>query len=228
MRLAVFGSTGLSGAAVVRMALDRGHEVRALVRDPAYSTHAVPGVDVVQGDALDPHAVAQTISGADAVVSTLGGFRGPASIAAGTRNIIAAMREAGVRRLVVLQGIHIEFPGDPRNVGKHFVKVYLAMACRPLLSYSVELAELLQATDDVAWTLVRIPRMVEGEASGRATTGTFALGMFSTVRVDDVAGQLLDLAQGEQFSHEAPMLYTPKAPAREGTRTGAAGTRLHT
>lgn len=215
MRLAVFGSTGLAGAAVVRLAIENGHQVQALVRTPG-PTQGVPGVDVVQGDALDPDAVARTISGADAVVSTLGGFRGPESIATGTRNIITAMRETGPRRLVVLQRFHVEFPGDPHNLGKRFVEAYLALACRPLLPYGVELGKLLRATDDVSWTLVRIPRIVEGGISGRAVTGTFALGPRSSVRLDDVASHLLDLAQEESSIREAPMLYTP--PVRQAVR----------
>ncbi len=223
MRLAVFGSTGLAGAALTRLATEHGHQVRALVRDPA---RAVTGVDTVRGDAHDADAVARTISGADAVVSTLGGFRGPDSIAAGTRNILTAVRGTGPRRLVVLQGFHIGFPGDPQNPGKRLVETFLALRCRPLLTYGAELGELLRATDDVPWTLVRIPRMVAGGASGRAITGRFALGPWSSVRVGDVAAVLLRLAQDESSIHEAPMLYTPWTQ-RYDTRAAATAIRPH-
>ncbi len=224
MRLAVFGSTGLAGAAVARMAIEDGHRVRALVRDGTPATRVVSGVDVVRGDALDPDAVARTVSGADAVVSTLGGFRGPESIAAGTRNIVAAMRETGPARLVVLQGFHIGFPGDPKNLGKRLIETFLALRCRGLLSYGAELGELLRATDDVAWTLVRIPRMVDRAPSGQARAGNFALGPWSSVRVGDVAAHLLATVQDVSSVHEAPMLVTPRAghPSPHLTRPGAA------
>ena len=207
MRLAVFGGTGLAGAAVTRMAIENGHQVRALVRSPG----DVSGADVIRGDALDPDAVARTIAGTDAVVSTLGGFRGPESIATGTQNIIAAMRETGLRRLVVLQGFHVEFPGDPKNLGKRFVEAYLALSCRPLLPYGAALGELLRATEDVSWTLVRIPRIVDEDPSGRARMGTFALGPFSSVRLGDIATCLIELAENDSSVHEAPMLHTPRA-----------------
>jgi len=207
MRLAVFGSTGMAGTAVTQLAAERGHSVRALVRSPRGSAL---GEDVIRGDALDPDAVARTISGADAVVSTLGGFRGPESIAAGTRNIVAAMRNEGLSRLVVLQGFHILFPGDPENPGRRLVNAYLRLRCRSLLPYGAELGELLRGTDDLSWTLVRIPRMVTGGPSGRARTGTFALGPLSSVQVGDVAVHLLDLAQDESAVREAPMLCTSR------------------
>lgn len=219
MRLAVFGSTGQAGAALTHLALENGHQVRALIREPGTAGGVIPGAEAIRGDALDPSAVTRTVNGADVVISTLGGFRGPESISAGTQNIITAMRETGSRRLVVLQGFHIGFPGDPRGPGKRFVEAFLALRCRPLLTYGAELGGLLRATDDVAWTLVRIPRMVGGEPSGRAITGTFALGPWSSVRVGDVADHLLALAQNESSLHEAPMLLTPRSrhPAPEST-----------
>lgn len=210
MQLAVFGSTGFAGEAFTQLALENGHQVRALVRDPRAAGRAVSRVEVVQGDALDSTAVARTVRGADAVVSTLGGYRGPESIAVGTRNIVTAMRRTGSSRLVVLQGFHVHFPGDASNPGKWLVKAFLGLRCRGLLTYGAQLGELLRATDDLTWTLVRIPRMVEGGASDRARTGTFALGPWSAVRVGDVASELLTLAQSEASLHEAPMLYTPR------------------
>jgi nucleoside-diphosphate-sugar epimerase len=144
MKIAVFGGAGLAGGALVQLALDRGHEVRALVRDATTPPAALTHAEVVRGDALDPDAVAQTIAGADAVISTLGGFRGPDSIAAGTANIVAAMRAHGPQRLVVLQGFHIPFPGDPRNPARRVVKTYLTLRCPPLIGHGATLGRLLR------------------------------------------------------------------------------------
>jgi putative NADH-flavin reductase len=223
MRIAIFGSTGLAGAAVARLALENGHQVRALVRGSGHPARVVTGMDVVRGDALDPDAVARTIDGADAVLSTLGGFRGPESIAAGTRHIVTAMRERGVGRLVVLQGFHIDFPGDPRNAGMHLVDTYLTLRSRTLVSCGAELGELLRETDDVSWTLVRIPRMVDAGPSGRARAGIFELGPWSSVRSGDVATHMVRLATDASSVHDAPMLYTPRTNrmSRIDTRAGA-------
>lgn len=227
MRLAVLGGTGLAGSAVVEQAVERGHHVRALVRGSTNPPRALMEADIVRGDALDPDAVARTISGADAVVSSLGGYGGPASIAAGTEHITTAMRQNGPDRLVVLQGFHIDFPGDPRNPGKHLVKAFLALRCRPLLEHGAALGGLLRGTDDLAWTLVRIPAMVSGPASGRARMRTFALGPWSSVRVGDAASTLLDLAVTAAFVREAPMLFTPRRRS-PGSAAGAEPTTTKT
>ncbi|MCR2762042.1 NAD(P)H-binding protein [Microbacterium sp. zg.B48] len=210
MKIAVFGGAGRAGGALVQLATQRGHSVRALVRGRSDPGSPLAHVEVVSGDAFDADAVARTIAGADVVVSTLGGYRGPESISAGTANIVTAMRADGPDRLVVLQGFHIDFPGDPGNPAKTVVRAFLALRCRPLLAHGEALGELLRATDDLAWTLIRIPRIVNGSTSGRAVTGRFALGPIASVRVGDAASTLLELAETVAHLREAPMLFTPR------------------
>jgi putative NADH-flavin reductase len=210
MKLAVFGGSGLAGSALVELATLQGHTVRALVRGAVPPGSTLARVEVVRGDALDSRAVAETIAGVNAVISTLGGYRGPASIESGTANVIAAMRESGPNRLVVLQGFHIDFPGDPRNPAKRLVAAFLKMRCPPLLPHGAALGDLLRSTNDVAWTLVRIPRMVNGPLSGRSQIGRFALGPISSVSTGDVAATLLRLAGNADYVCDAPMLVTPR------------------
>ncbi|MGC0141703.1 NAD(P)-dependent oxidoreductase [Pseudactinotalea sp. Z1732] len=219
MRMTVFGASGLAGSALVELAVREGHTVRSFVRPSTAAPPALARCEVVRGDALDPDAVACAIAGADVVVSTLGGFRGPASMAVGTANIVAAMQRDGPARLVVLQGFHIDFPGDPNNAGRSVMRALLALRCRPLLGHSAALGDLLRGTDDLAWTLVRVPRIVKGPASGRGQTGRFALGPTSSVRLGDVAATLLELTDNSAHVHAAPMLITtrrfrPQSPTR--------------
>jgi putative NADH-flavin reductase len=215
MKIAVFGGAGLAGTALIELATQRGHVVRALVRESTNPPASLTSAEIVRGDALDQRAVAHTIVGADVVISTLGGFRGPASIAEGTANIIAAMRENGPERLVVLQGVHVDFPGDPRNPAKNLIRAYLTVRCRQLLAYAPKLRNVLQEADDIAWTLVRIPRMVEGPATGAEQLGRFAVSPVTSVKTGDVAATLLELAETTAFLHDAPMLISSKSARTE-------------
>jgi putative NADH-flavin reductase len=83
------------GATLLDQALAAGHDVRALVRDPARLPTPPRSVDrlaVTRGDAADPTAVKEVVAGCDAVLSTLGGVRGPESMSAGIDVILTAMR----------------------------------------------------------------------------------------------------------------------------------------
>ena len=106
MHLALFGATGRVGGRVLEYALADGHTVTALARDPAKLTPS-QGLTVVTGDVLDPVAVALTVRGADAVISTLGnaGLHAPGTaVSEGMRNIAQAMQDAGVARVLSVAG----------------------------------------------------------------------------------------------------------------------------
>jgi len=118
MDVLVVGATRGSGLAVTRRLAAEGHTVTAFGRTASTAFAApVPGPGVVRpvdGDALDPDAVAKAVAGHDAVVVTLGISDNPLAVqwlrragtaldvrSRGTAVVIGAMRETGVRRLVV-------------------------------------------------------------------------------------------------------------------------------
>lgn len=112
--VAVTGSTGLIGRALVPALLNAGASLRLLVRGDAgeRSPHAVPG------DLARPESLRELLHGADALVHLAGvahtDLRSPAEReqayavnVTGTRNLFAAARDAGVRRIVLLSSAHV-------------------------------------------------------------------------------------------------------------------------
>lgn len=146
MRLALFGATGRAGGAILRQARAAGHDVQALVRAPGPPGRDGPHVTVIAGDARDPAATGRAVDGADAVVSAIGGTR-PGNLAVlreGTAAILRAMQVAGVRRLIVIQGFHLPFPGDPDNLGAAAMRVMLRLWNRRLSADTYQMAEVLR------------------------------------------------------------------------------------
>src|ERR687888_2308318 len=72
MRLTIFGASGKTGRHLVEQALEAGHTVTAVVRDPARLPLRHDRVQVVKADVLDPAAIGPAVAGVDAVVSALG------------------------------------------------------------------------------------------------------------------------------------------------------------
>ncbi|AJD90638.1 hypothetical protein JMA_13210 [Jeotgalibacillus malaysiensis] len=100
MKLALFGATGRVGSVILERALEDGHQVRALVRDPELkSTHE--NLNYIQGDASVKEDVEQTISGADAVMSALGTDKNDA-LTKSMIHILPAMRKHGIRRIITI------------------------------------------------------------------------------------------------------------------------------
>ncbi|MBO1752101.1 NAD(P)H-binding protein [Actinotalea sp. BY-33] len=206
MRLAVFGATGMVGSSVVERALAEGHEVRALVRDRRRRSGRLPdAVHAVLGDARDAEAVHETVVGTEAVLSSLGGFQDPESMSIGTGHIITAMRDQGIRRLVVMQGYHLDMPGDPHNLGKAVILPMLWVGNRRLLPASRAMAATLQASG-LDWTLVRSPRVTAGARTGQVRTGHLRLSPVNHVRVGDLAEVMLGCLTDPTTVGTAPMV----------------------
>ena len=109
MRFLVTGATGKVGNAVARRLADRGDEVVALVRNPAKARELLPpGVELAHGDVTDPDSVRKAAEGVDGVFNCMGlfeqWFADPGIFdrvnAEGARNVVAAAREAGAKRVV--------------------------------------------------------------------------------------------------------------------------------
>jgi putative NADH-flavin reductase len=180
MKLTIFGASGRTGVHLVEQALAAGHDVVALMRNPAKLTLRHERLRVTQGELTDEAAVADAVRGADAVLAALSPkmFGGPRDLplASGTRSILAAMRTHDVRRLVYSWGPSILIPRNPllRAVrSASFALLGLLPALRPLLNETVAVGEAVRGSDR-DWTIVVVtaPHDQPGSGTVKVRTGT--------------------------------------------------------
>jgi putative NADH-flavin reductase len=171
-RLALFGASGGTGAHLIPLLLDRGFEVRAMVRDRTSISMTDERLEVVQGDLLEPAATRQVIAGTDAVISLAGPRTlGPTRIySEGGRSLIAGMRSSGVRRgvFVTALGTSKEFRMPPilGFLAKNVVGWFLRHGWRDGARFEQELAR-----TDLDWTVLRPPALNHLSARGHYRRG---------------------------------------------------------
>ncbi|HEY2641509.1 MAG TPA: SDR family oxidoreductase [Streptosporangiaceae bacterium] len=175
MQLAILGGSGRIGSHVLTWALESGHDVRALARNPQ-SLPDTAGVGaaglgaaeltVVTGDATDSYAVAEAVAGADAVLSALGprGPKSPDLLATAARNVVDAMDKAGARRLICVSAAGAFIQGDP-NMGA-LMKWVLPRLLAKTFADVREMESIVAATD-LDWTMVRASRLVDRPLTGQ-------------------------------------------------------------
>ncbi|MFG2057581.1 NAD(P)-dependent oxidoreductase [Micromonospora sp. NPDC048930] len=171
MRLAVFGASGGTGRLLVARAATAGHQVVAVVRDPARLGVVAPGVTVLPADVTDRAAVAAAVRDCDAVVSLLGpgAVRGPTTVRGdATATVVAAMRDTGVRRLVVVTAAGHTTAGDGPLV-RFLLKPLLSALLRHSFADMRRTEEIVRGSG-LDWTLVRPPRLTDGPATGTYRT----------------------------------------------------------
>jgi putative NADH-flavin reductase len=100
-KVIVYGATGKVGSQAVKEALNRGHTVTAVSRDPSRITQIHDRLSVVKGDILDPESVASLVDGQDVVIISVRGVLGKSKDPndavpfLAVRNVIRVMRDMG-------------------------------------------------------------------------------------------------------------------------------------
>ena len=111
--IALTGGTGFVGTRLIALALEAGHQVRALTRRPQAER---AGISWIQGDLNHAAALAELCEGADAVIHVAGVVNAPdrAGFAAGnidgTRNMLEAAKAKGVGRFVHVSSLAAREP----------------------------------------------------------------------------------------------------------------------
>ncbi|MFE5910277.1 NAD(P)-dependent oxidoreductase [Streptomyces wedmorensis] len=177
MKLLLFGVTGGTGAQLLTQALGAGHQVTAVARRPARVpvTDAGARLTVVAGDVLAPEGWRRAVPGHDAVLSCLGSTdrKHPTTVySEGTRNIVEAMREAGVGRLVCLSSAGLEITPDvplpQRLVTRYVIQRLYRHGYADMARMEGFLASAPAGGTD--WTVVRPPMLTDGPLTGRYRT----------------------------------------------------------
>ncbi|MDH4181215.1 MAG: NAD(P)H-binding protein [Betaproteobacteria bacterium] len=189
--IALFGATGRTGRRVLDRLLAQGRKVRALARDPSrLPAHA--NLTAIAGGTHDAAAVEGAVRGAEAIVVCLGMddiARPSTAFSDGVRAIVAAAKDAGVRRIVAIAsagalpdprgGLASEHaaPGPYTNVNAEHARNYRTLAASGL-----------------DWTLMCAVDLVDDVPAGNARRAYETLPAGGTLTgYDDLAAAIVEL-----------------------------------
>ena len=173
MKIVLWGATGLTGRKVLYQALEGGHEVKAIARNPGLIEAEHANLTVVRGDALNRQSVQEAVSGGEVVISALGSgtsfaeARKPTTIySEGFANIVAAMRKHTIRRFIALLSVGtVDDPYEP-FIHKRII--------RPLIRRTYDdmrkAENFLAGCDDLDWVVIRPLRLLNTSRTGKYRT----------------------------------------------------------
>lgn len=180
MKVALVGASGFVGAHLLEELLNRGYEVTGIVRDASKVKTNHEHLQVKEIDVLDTVSLSAALNGVDAVISAYNsGWTNPNlydDFIAGSEAIQKAVKDAGVRRLIVIGGAgSLEINGSQIVDGPEFPADYKAGA-----TAARDYLNIIKKENDLEWTFFSPAiEMHAGIDTGR--TGTYRLGTDSPV-----------------------------------------------
>lgn len=207
MKIALFGGTGKLGSRVLTRALVAGHDVQALVRNPAKLTTTSDRLTVIEGDVLDAAAVDRTVTGADLVLSLFGQVPGsPKDLQTrGTQLIVDAMRRHGIERIISLSGGGLRAPQDRPKLPDRLIRGAMKMMVGHLLTDAENHLKVLEQSG-LDWTVVRAPRLNENPGTGAYRVGWVGVNASTATTYDDLADFVLTQLSDAQYRNQLPFV----------------------
>ncbi len=206
--VALIGATGKLGRYVLRDALARGMEVRALVRSRA-KLDPSERLTIIEGSVLDSGAVNRLVQGADVVVSCLGSRPKEGMVVeAGTRVIMDAIKAHKIKRYIHLSSLGVG--GSVFSGGRLFTRFLITCIGRKLWD-DMEVAEeaALAAREACALVIVRPTAFINRKAKKGyqcRDTGEPA-GKLFLGRLDGAAF-MLDAAESKKYDGKIVHLFS--------------------
>lgn len=169
MNVIVFGATGTVGSEIVKQALAKGHKVTAFVRNPGkVSLQENPNLTIYKGDVLNPKDIQEALQNQEAVLCALGDGKTGKIRARGTKNIIEAMNEKRVKRLICQSTIGAGDSYENLNfIWKHVMFGFLLKRVLP----DHNLQEKYIQESNLNYTIVRPGALTNGAITNAYKTG---------------------------------------------------------
>lgn len=210
MKIALFGGTGPTGKHIIEEALRQGYTLSVYARDAGKLSAFDGQVDVVVGNLKNREAIKACAAGADAVISALGPnslkARERRPIMRGVGTIISVMEELKVRRLIQISTAIYRDPKDGFDFqSQAFVTLFKLIVHNAYDDIKATAA--LVSTSHLDWTLVRIPNLKDGPATGQVNVGWYGKTKLSAkLSRGNLASFLVDQVASKAYVRAAPAI----------------------
>jgi len=207
MKIVVFGASRGLGLHVVKQALERGYIVTAFVRSPDSIEVKHRNLSVCKGDSMEAATVDDAIAGQEAVISTLGPTRPPVAhmMETSAKNIVIGMKKHGVRRLISTTGAGVRQPEDSPKFIDYFIGFLLNVVAKDVVMDSAENVHIIQGSD-LEWTVVRFPRLMDGEHTGKYRVGFVSKESGTQISRADAADFVLKELTEQKWLKKLPLV----------------------
>lgn len=207
MKILIIGATRGIGAQLLHQSLAAGHSTTVLARDPTSIDQADTKLSIIKGDIREPQTVRSAIQGQDAVCVTVGipiTFQPVTLFSQGIINVIKAMQEHQVRRLICVTGIGA---GDSKGHGGFLYDwIFKPVLLRTIYADKDRQEQYIRESG-LNWVIVRPAGLTNGPRTGKYRVLTNLDGITAKrISRADVAHFILTELADMKYTGQTPLL----------------------
>lgn len=211
MKLVIFGATGFSGQAILKLALSKGYQVTVLVRNKSTITIKHDNLTVIHGKVLDRNDVKKALEHQDAVIQCLGvGGKGDGKpttfISEANKIIVYEMEKHKVSRLIAMSNVGA---GNSLSFQPWFFTNFILPYFMKWLKVIIDDKNRMEPTimnSELEWTIVRCPNIVDKKPNGNVHATLDGKGLKLSITLGDMAEFIVHQLTDSTYSKQAPSI----------------------
>lgn len=204
-KVAILGGNGRTGNYLVSQLLEKGFDLKVLLRNPENFPIQNPKIEIVKGDALEIDCIRDLLKDCDAIISTLGQRQNePLTALKATKNILKAMKEYAIKRYILLAGLNVDTPFDKKSDITISATNYMK-ANFPEIQKDRQNAYDALVESDIDWTLVRVP-FIDFNVPSSEISISLEDCLGERIAAPDIARFMIKVLEESIFVKQAPFI----------------------
>ena len=191
----------------MRRAIDKGFEVVACVYNNNSDKYLPNNVLIKKGDVMNYEYVTEAMNGAEVVISVLGHIKGsdPLMQTKGMQNIVKAMQNLGIKRVLSLTGTGARVPGDAPSVIDKVLNFFVKLVDPDRINDGIEHVKVLQ-NSGLNFSIVRVLKLSKSDKD--TTSYVLTEGGPAEIQTSrkKVAKVLVDLIKDQKYIGKFPVI----------------------
>lgn len=209
MKVIIFGASGGIGKWAVKYSLQKKYEVTAYLRNPDKLTIKDANLTVIKGEITDYKTMCSAIKDHDAVIWCVGISMSPRhktmDSLEGHKNLVKAMQETGVKRLIDWATPSIPFKDDKKSFITIVPGILAGIALPRAKKEMIAIGELIEQSN-LDWTLVRFMAPQNSSYTGKVKVGFGDIKMSFAISREDIGAFMVEQVESHKYLHSMPII----------------------
>lgn len=209
MNVIIFGASGGIGKWAVKHALAKGYNVTAYLRNPGKLDVQNEKLRVVKGEVSDYETMRSALKDQDAVIWCVGipmtnNYEKMEALA-GHQNLLNAMKETGVKRLVDWGTPSVPFEKDKKAFVTVVPGIMAGILFKKAKQEMIAIGQLLKESD-LDWTLVRFMMPKDTTYTGKVKIGFGDVKMSLAISREDIGAFMVEQVESKHYIRSMPII----------------------